>query len=334
MKMHYSHRLSSGRIAQIVGAFVVVPLIGLIVVGIFMAKAEHLFEEKYLLHAGLSRSYGLEPGAPVLMAGISIGRVKAVEFSSEGRIDVTLQLLSRYRDMVRQDSVATFSKSGLVAGQTQVEISMGKPSPRSGVLEAGASITTQEPIDYVAKLNKFADDVTPLLESVQRTLQRVDDIVKDVQGTVQTGGRVLTQIEQSTKELPTVMASVQRSAGHVEKATASLPDMTGSVKKTLSGVDGAVADIRKATGKLPAIMDQAQEAVANIKATTESIKGVSRDVPSMVRSAQQALDDVNTIISGAKRTFPVSTMVKNAPADQASRHENGLKSLRGDQLSR
>src|SRR5574341_1248970 len=102
MKMHYSHRLSGGNVARIVGAFVMIPLLGLIVVGIFMAKAEHLFEEKYLLHSTIGKSYGLEPGAPVMMSGVPIGTVKAVEFNDAGRIDVTLQLLKRYQGMVRE----------------------------------------------------------------------------------------------------------------------------------------------------------------------------------------------------------------------------------------
>ena len=89
--MHYSHGLSSKRISQIAGLFVVIPLLGLIVVGIFMAKAEQIFEKKYHLRTSLSQSYGLEPGAPVLMSGVPIGRVEAVEFNERGTIDVLLE---------------------------------------------------------------------------------------------------------------------------------------------------------------------------------------------------------------------------------------------------
>jgi phosphotransferase system glucose/maltose/N-acetylglucosamine-specific IIC component len=46
MKMHYSHQLSPDRIAQIVGAFIMVPLLVLVVAGIFMAKAEHMFRSE------------------------------------------------------------------------------------------------------------------------------------------------------------------------------------------------------------------------------------------------------------------------------------------------
>jgi phospholipid/cholesterol/gamma-HCH transport system substrate-binding protein len=342
MKMHYSHRLSSGRVAQIVGTFVMVPLLGLVVVGIFMAKAEHLFEDKYLLHASLTRSYGLEPGAPVLMSGVPIGRVKAVEFTTQGTIDVTLQLLSRYRDMVRGDSRANFEKSGIVMGQTQVDITMGRRNDggqyQSDILADGATIEAKEPEDVLASLRdlkgEFDREVKPVLESVQRTVNRIEEITKDVQPTVQTAGRVMADVERSTRELPEIVASVKRTAGTVERTAASLPEITGSVKKTLASVDIIVGDVRKATGKLPAIVDTAQDAVNNIKATTESIKAITRDVGPIVRTAHATLDDVNTIVRGAKKTFPVNTMIKNAEPEPPSRFENGLRSLRGDQLTR
>jgi ABC-type transporter Mla subunit MlaD len=327
MKMHYSHGLSTSRIAQIVGAFVMVPLLGLIVVGIFMAKAEHLFEEKYVLHASLSKSYGLEPGAPVLMSDLPIGRVQTVELNEKGAVTVVLQLLKRYQEMVREDSVVSIGKIGVVVGRTQVTIAMG--SPNKPPLEDGSPIKAVEPRD-VAEL---MDEVRPVLASVQRALLRVDEITKDVQAAVQTGGRVLTNVEQATNELPEVLASVRRTVGSVERTTAALPEITGFVKKTLATVDGIATDVRTATARLPGVMTAAQDAVNNVKVTTENIKVMSKDIPPMVRTANTTLDDVNTIIRGAKKTFPISTMVKNAGAESTGRSENGLRSLRGDQLT-
>ncbi|MBI4400739.1 MAG: MCE family protein [Nitrospirae bacterium] len=328
MKMHYSHTLSSARIAQIVGTFVVVPLFGLVVVGIFMAKAEHLFEEKYVLHASLNKSYGLEPGASVLVSGIPIGRVAAVEFNEQGTIDATLQLLRRYQDKVREDSVASVAKSGLFMGQSQMAITMG--SRDKPVVLDGATIKAVEPRDF----GELVTEVKPVLESVQRTLLRVEEITKDVHASVRTGGQVLSNVDQATRELPAVVASVQRAVGSVERTTAALPDITGSVKKTLAAVDRAVGDVRTATRKLPPVVDAAQDAVQNIKAATESMKVMTKDMPRLVRNADAVMDDVTMIVRGAKKTFPVSAMVKNAEPESSGRSDNGLRSLRGDQVGR
>jgi phospholipid/cholesterol/gamma-HCH transport system substrate-binding protein len=324
MKMHYSHRLSSSRVAQVVGLFVLIPLLGMIVAGLFIAKAESLFEEKYSLCSTLTRSYGLEPGTPVLIAGIPVGRVEGVDFDGTA-IRVSLKVLRKYQDKIREDSVASIGKSGLVMGQTQVEIAMGDPT--KPLLRDGAMIHAIEPKDYAALLSQ----VGPVLESVQRTLTRVEEISKDVQATVQTGGRVLANVEQATTSLPTVMASVQRATGSLERTSASLPEVVGSVKKTLGAVDGITADVRTATRRLPELVDTAHEAIENVRATTQTIRGVGKEVPQLMRAAHSTLDDVNLITRGAKKTFPISTMVKNAGTSSVPA-ENGVRSLRGDEL--
>lgn len=333
MSMHYSHKLSGQRMAQLVGAFVLVPVLGLVVVGIFMLKAEHFFDEKYQLYATLNKSYGLSPGDPVMISGLPIGLVKTVEFADGGRVSVTFQLLRRYQEMVRQNSVASITKSGVVMGQSQVEVAMGDQS--RPILADGSTISVQPPADYAALLSEVRSEVRPVLESVQRTVLRVEEITKDVQQAVQTGGRTLTHVEQATRELPAVVASVQRSVEAVEQTTATLPELAGSVKKTLGKVDSIVTDVKATTAKLPPLVTTAQDAVNNLKASSESIKAVSRDMPPLVRTAHATLDDVNLIVKGAKRTFPVSTMVKNAEqSESAGRVGNGLTSLRGDQLPR
>jgi len=335
MKMHYSHSLQPSRISQIAGLFIVIPLLGLIAVGLFMAKSERLFEKKYRLHTSLSQSYGLEPGAPVLMSGVPIGRVEAVEFNETGAIDVLLQLRERYKELVREDSVLSIAKSGLLVGQTQVAIQIGTPAKPA--LQNGAAIKAVEPQDYKEMIEEFK----PALESVKAALLRLDDLTKDIQSTVQTGNRTLSNVEQATKELPDVLASVQRTvtsvehtATNVERTAAGLPEITGTVKKTLGRVDAAVADVRGATGKLPAIVDSAQAAVNNVKTTTENLKGISRQVTPLIRTAHSTLDDVHTIVRGAKQTFPVSVFVANAGGDKREVADRGLQSLRGDLATR
>ena len=180
--MHYSHRLSSGRLAQIVGTFVLIPVLILAVAGFWMSKTEHLFEPKYHLLASLSKSYGLEPGAPVVVSGIRVGRVKQVDLNDRGTVDLTLQLSARYQDMVKGNSELHITKSGVVVGQTQVEIGAGTAS--SPVLTDGAIIRAVEPRDIGDLLN----EVEPVLMAVKQTLLRVETITQDLQGGVKAGG--------------------------------------------------------------------------------------------------------------------------------------------------
>ncbi len=329
--MHYSHRLSSGRLAQIVGTFVVIPLLILAVAGVWMSRAEHLFEPKYSLKASLSKSYGLEPGAPVVVSGIPIGRVKRVDLNDRGTVDLTLQLLTRYQNMVKDNSDLRITKSGVVVGQTQVDIGMG--TANSPALIEGATLRAVEPRDIGDLLN----EVEPVLMAVKQTLLRVETITQDLQGGLKAGGKALEQVAVATQDLPAVVASVQRTIASVEQTATALPTMTGSIKRTLSVVDRVTADVQQATGRLPALLNSAESTLASVKRLSDSVDEVSQELIPVIRTAEGTLTDVSTMVRGAKQTFPFSRFAQNAgPAQKESPLplRPGTQSLRGDQLHR
>lgn len=326
MKMHYSHQLSPNRIAQIVGAFVLVPLLVLAVAGIFMAKAEHMFDRKYLLTSSLSKSYGLEPGAPVVVSGIRIGRVEQVDLNERGTVDLVLQLLVRYRNLVKQDSELSISKSGIVVGQTQIEITGGTAA--SPVLQDGGVIRAVEPKD----IGEIMSEIQPVLAAVKQTLLRVDTITQDVQGAVKSGARALEQVTTVTQELPALVASVQRTAASVERTVQSLPDMTGSVKRTLGVMDRVSVDIQQATRRLPAIIDSTQDVLQSVKTLTSSVNDMSQELAPTLRTANTTLADISLLVRGAKQTFPFSRFAHNAGPAPATTEGALLKSLRTDGL--
>ncbi len=328
MKMHYSHTLSHTRIAQIVGTFVAIPLFVLAIVGIFMAKAEHVFERKYSLTTTLSKSYGLEPGAPALMSGIPIGRVDQVDFNEQGRVVVTLLLRSRYQNLVRDDSEARITKSGVVVGQTQIEIAQGNPA--RPMLTDGAILKAAEPKD-VAEL---ISEVEPILQAVKQTLLRVEAITQDVQTTVQAGGKALEQVAKAADQLPDVVGSVQRTVASVEETAASLPDMTRSVKHSLALVDQITGSVTATTAKLPSVIDSAGETMKSVRSLTVAVTEATQELGPLLQTTHAALDDVSTLVRGAKNTFPFSRFAQNAGPPPSPSHSLPLINLRGDQLAR
>jgi phospholipid/cholesterol/gamma-HCH transport system substrate-binding protein len=329
--MHYSHRLSSGRLAQIVGTFVLIPLLILAVAGFLMSRTEHLFEPRYHVKASLSKSYGLEPGAPVVVSGIRIGRVKQVDLNERGTVELTLQLLSRYQEMVKENSELRIIKSGVVVGQTQVDIAMGTAS--SPLLTEGATIRAVEPRDIGDLLN----EVEPVLMAVKATLLRVETITQDLQGGLKAGGKALEQVALATQDLPAVVASVQRTIAAVEQTATALPAMTGSVKRTLQVVDRVTADVQRTTTRLPAILDSAESTLTSVKRLSDSVGEISEELVPVIQSAETTLMDVSTLVRGAKQTFPFNRFAQNAgppPKQPAAASPIGSPSLRGDQVRR
>ena len=74
-------------------------------------------ESGYRLVAKFENVGSLKVGAPVSMAGVTIGRVDGIEFdTTEFKAAVTLRIDSRY-DQIPEDSDASINTAGLLGGQ-------------------------------------------------------------------------------------------------------------------------------------------------------------------------------------------------------------------------
>jgi phospholipid/cholesterol/gamma-HCH transport system substrate-binding protein len=327
--MHYSHRLPQARIQQIVGWFIIVPVIIVGAVLYEVSKNENLFEEKYELTTVLSEGYGLKPGQPVVMLGIQIGRIAKVEFSEQNDAKVTLRILKKYQEKVRQNSIAKLGKSGGFFGDPQIEITVGNKSlpmvAEDGHLEA------EEPFNMAELLA----EAKPMLETVKKTLLRVEQITQEVQATVITGHETLQNVKEASSGLPAVLTNVRHATATVRETArtvaAEVPALTGGLQKTLNRVGDVVEDVKVSTAKLPEIMDSARGSLDNVKGLTGDLRG---NVPPLMTSVQGTVDDVNEIMAGAKKTFPISTFVGKA---RSVRIEEGAglspRSLRRDDLT-
>ena len=69
-KIHYSHELSTTRMEQFVGAFVLIPLLVLGVVLFVIVRGESLFAMKYEIKTNLSQAYGIQSGTVVYVHGV------------------------------------------------------------------------------------------------------------------------------------------------------------------------------------------------------------------------------------------------------------------------
>ncbi len=325
--MHYTHRLSQARIHQIVGWFVLVPVLILAGVLFVVGKNENLFEEKYKITTVLSEGYGLKLGYPVMLLGLQVGRISAIEFTEQNNAQFTLQILKKYQEKIRADSKAQIGKSGGFLGEPQIEITPGKKS--EPVVQAGGHIESEEPLNLMA-------EAKVLLETVGKTLARVDVIAQDVQATIKTGQATLGHVEEASAGLPEVMRNVRDTSLTIKQASkdvaSEIPALTASARKSLNRVGDVVEDVKASTAKIPATVE-------NVKAMTEDLKGlIHNDVPPLITSVQDSMDDVTEILAGAKKTFPISTFAAKGRAARVEENRAassaGLRSLRADELTK
>jgi len=332
--MHYSHRLSQARIHQIVGWFVFVPILILGAVLVLVAKSEHLFEERYHITTLFSEGYGLKPGRNVVLLGIQIGKVSKVEFTEQNDALVTLDIMKKYQDKIRQNSIAKVGKSGGFVGDQQVEITVGHKDKQ--IIEDGGHIEAEEPFN-VADL---VQEVKPLVETAKRMLVKVEEITDGVHQAVQTSNKTLDHVREASTRLPAALENVKETTATIREAalsaTEQLPAIVAGVRGSVDRAGEAVKDVKTTTAKLPAVVDSAQGAVDNVKAITGDLRStVHQDVPPLVRSVQGTADDVNEVVAGAKKTYPVSAFAAKGRAARAEERAATVpRSLRADEVVR
>ncbi len=125
---------------------------------LFVAQPEH-----FPLDLTFSNVGGLKPGAPVRVAGLDVGEVRAVDFArgkgGKPCLRVSTIIQKRARAYVRIDSIFTISTQGLL-GDAYVNVSFG--SDAAPAVTPGAVIVGRDPV---------------LLE---KTLERLDEAASNL----------------------------------------------------------------------------------------------------------------------------------------------------------
>jgi len=188
-----------------VGVFVLVAL----VVGIGMVYAlgarARLFEARYTVHADFSEVGGLNEGATVRLAGVQIGRVKAVNLPSEpgGKVRVDLAIAKQFANRVRKNSVARIETQGLL-GDRIVEITVGTAD--APPTKDGDVIVARDPTDFTKIVSQGADtvkSVAALAESLKTTADtlRQSKLIEDASATLASTRKVTDRVARMVDEV-------------------------------------------------------------------------------------------------------------------------------------
>ena len=243
-----------------VGIFVVVSVC-LFGVGIFaLGSHQKYFQRQYTLWASFSNIKGLIPGAPVSLAGLTVGRVNKIVFSQDPQdktIKVELKINKGVQDRIRGDSLATIQTMGLL-GDKYVEISLGSPS--HPILPDEGNITSANPIDlseYAAKVEETISVVNTILLDVKEISGQIKGgkgllhailydpaggtLVKDLAGAAESANKVVQKVERGEGTLgalisdPTVYEDLKVILGGAKKSTL----IKGLIRYTIKKKKGA-----------------------------------------------------------------------------------------------
>jgi len=315
----------------------------LLFIGFVMSvgKRSALFEQRYSLWTSFNSTEGLAEGAPVRLAGVTVGNVTRIAFGrdlKDRRIILTLSVEQRVQDRIREDSVVSIGTIGLV-GDKVLDITVGSVDRR--VLESEARLASVDPIDYSELLQKggqILDHVSKISASLDEFLaggepaagkRNLNEAVQSLRNTVievEKGQGLLHDIIYG-KEGAEILGRVDRMAQSLERTARAIEDehgllhaliytpqedILGRLNRALVGLDNIVSEAREGRGLLHALIydPQATEFLARLNRTSEELEG-------LVRSAREGKGLVPSLLfnpEGAKVLEDVQAAAQNMRA--------------------
>jgi phospholipid/cholesterol/gamma-HCH transport system substrate-binding protein len=283
-----------------VGAFVLVTLIAAVAIVLTLAQKRHVFERRVVIHTVFQEVEGLRVGAPVRLSGVNIGLVSRIAFARErtaSQIHVDLEISRDALARIGTDSVARIGTQGLL-GDKIIELSVSdKPS---ALLEAGATIESQPPMDFnriIEKAGAVLDRVTHVADGAAAVMDSVSDpkSLAEIRGIISSMGRLTTAAEKGTglvhsifydpsqaKAFTGLLTQVETLSHHVDSAVVHVDQLLGATDQDgvqlVNNVSRAAKNLADTAGdlhssKIIAHLDHASSDLSELTAYVKSGRG-------------------------------------------------------------
>jgi ABC-type transporter Mla subunit MlaD len=221
-------------------------------------------------------SGGIEPSAPVTIAGVKRGTVTSVE-NVNGAVRIVASL-NRIDD-VKSDATAKILMLEITGGK-KIEIMPGTaPTPYTGSM----TLRGETAVD-VAELVAMVGDVA---QSAKSTIMRLDTITA-----------VLTDVMGDPKFSSSIKSTVQNLSEIAQSGNDLLKTNRAVLQRTLTNLDAITADVRlmaRANGPVDSL-------ITSLTALSGNANTFVRSLDTTRKNADIALEQVQTLLNDVRRT--------------------------------
>jgi phospholipid/cholesterol/gamma-HCH transport system substrate-binding protein len=228
---------------------------GLLLVGtlfLFFAKIDVLRGGAYEVSCRFPEARGLEPGGPVLLVGVEVGKVSGVELSydpEENTPEALVRLSINSEYPLYEGTVAYIRREGIIPSPYVNLVparEMTKPLPQDGtaVIEDGRLAPSLE--DVIARVDKLSENLNMILGE-ESFRDDVKETVKSLQVLASNGSEMAKAIQRLVK---TVETEIAKQSVNVARLTGELSKTTAEINKMVETVNAIVASVEAGKGSL------------------------------------------------------------------------------------
>jgi phospholipid/cholesterol/gamma-HCH transport system substrate-binding protein len=282
-----------------VGLLVTASLFILMLFLFFIGSEQKIFARKNEYEVRLSNVTGLAEGAPVRMAGVTIGVIRDIKLPQDPKqkeVEIQLMVDRKFAERIRTDSRVRLKKLGLLTGDSYIEVTLG--SPRFPALEPGAVIPSARQTDVEALISSgedLVDNFVQISYSLKNILQRIDrgeGLLGELTTAPESKQRITDTVLTTLNKTNAILGHVESGKGVVGKLVyddAYANQLMGSLGSAANSLQTITADVEKGfasnQGLVPALLNDVT-AKQRVYETVDNLRTTSANLAAFTAAAQ------------------------------------------------
>lgn len=239
-----------------VGLFVIIGFVSFIVILFLMTDPASL-RGRYMVVTTMEDAGGVRRGDPIQMRGVNVGRVHSFEMTSDGAVNLTLEIEGEWG--IPEGSVVALGESGLFGGRT-VELI---PGPGEETVEEGDTLVGRGEgssiFETAGDLGTKADQVLtrlnealagPTLGSVEGSTRELQALIVELREIANVQRRQLTELTTSLNRSAAGLEAASESGPRVASAVARADSALLVLNRTSSTLDRAASSLDTVLGRM------------------------------------------------------------------------------------
>ena len=282
-RTHYIHRISYSTQERIVGIFVLVAMFILIGLLLSSNKTQNLFEDYITIYGELQSIQAINKDTEVVISGLSAGTVSSVDITDDNKIILTMMIMKKYHNLLREDSEAMLSSFNFAVVQKSIiEISAG--STGKALLKDGSTLAINEAFNVKELIGR----IEPIFISLEDSINKMNNVLSAIDH---------KKLETTLDNMHVLTTDIRDITEHVSAGKG----LIGSAlyeKQMESNVKDIAINMVDVTEELRTMMQQLNKQVA--------------DMPELVNKIGPLLKEADKTIKASQRIWPLSSaMEKN-----------------------
>ena len=279
-RTHYIHRISYSTQERIVGFFVLVAMFILLGLLLSSGKTKNLFEDYVTIYGELQSVQAVNKEAEVVISGLPAGTVTSVDITDDNKVILTMKILKKYHNLLREDSEAKLSSFNFaVVQKSMIEITTG--SSDKALLKDGSTIAINEAFNIKEMIAK----IEPIFVSLEDSIKKMNNVLTAIDH---------EKLEVTLNNMNVLTTDIRNITQHMVEAKGLMGSMIYG-KEMETNVKSIAVNMVDVTKELRIMMKQVNKQIA--------------DMPELVNKIGPLLKEADKTIKASQRIWPLSTAI-------------------------